>query len=356
MLMKNSKWKILISSLLILLPISFGFALWNKLPSAPILNSSAEKVLLIILPSLLLLGAHIVCLVVTSLDHKKIEQNVKVVNLVIYTMPVLSFYVNGLIYAIVLGLKFNVGAVISVLMGVSFCVMGNYMPKIKRNRTVGVKIKWTLASENNWNATHRFTGKVWVVGGVISLFGVFLPLSWLPAMLFPLLALMVIPPIVYSHRYYKKQMAAGGDDVDAQFDLGKNSVTALIVIGVLIALLFSGVGVLMFTGNVSVSYDTEKIVIDADYHKDLTVFYAEIESVELASDFDVGARVMGYASARLLMGWFQTPAFGDYTLYAYTNAANYVILTVDGQRVVIGLQDAQAGVELYEQICNNVKN
>ncbi|HAF86254.1 MAG TPA: hypothetical protein DCG32_07825 [Sphaerochaeta sp.] len=34
------------------------------------------------------------------------------------------------------------------------------MPKCKHNYTVGIRIPWTLASEENWNRTHRFAGPV----------------------------------------------------------------------------------------------------------------------------------------------------------------------------------------------------
>lgn len=37
------------------------------------------------------------------------------------------------------------------------------MPKLKQNYTIGIKVPWTLNSEENWNMTHRMAGKVYVV-------------------------------------------------------------------------------------------------------------------------------------------------------------------------------------------------
>ena len=34
-----------------------------------------------------------------------------------------------------------------------FIVIGNYLPKIKQNNTIGIRIVWTLQDEENWNAT-----------------------------------------------------------------------------------------------------------------------------------------------------------------------------------------------------------
>lgn len=50
-----------------------------------------------------------------------------------------------------------------------FIGIGNYMPKLKQNYTIGIKVPWTLNSEENWNMTHRMAGKVYVVAGVISI-------------------------------------------------------------------------------------------------------------------------------------------------------------------------------------------
>lgn len=90
------------------------------------------------------------------------------------------------------------------LLGVMFIFIGNYLPKVKQNRTLGIKISWTLNNEENWNKTHRFGGKVWVVGGLIMLFSVFLPLTAMVWIMVCVIAVMVIVPIVYSYYIYKQ--------------------------------------------------------------------------------------------------------------------------------------------------------
>lgn len=42
-----------------------------------------------------------------------------------------------------------------------FIVIGNYLPKIKQNNTIGIIIVLTLQDEENWNATHSFSGRIW---------------------------------------------------------------------------------------------------------------------------------------------------------------------------------------------------
>ena len=51
--------------------------------------------------------------------------------------------------------------------GLLFMVIGNYLPKVKQNHTIGIRVIWTLQDEENWNATHRFSGKLWMASGIL---------------------------------------------------------------------------------------------------------------------------------------------------------------------------------------------
>jgi uncharacterized membrane protein len=81
-------------------------------------------------------------------------------------------------------------------------LLGNSLGKLERNGLVGVKLPWTLRSDENWLMTHRFSGKAFVVGGalclMLSLFG--FPVTWSVV----ILLLMVFLPIVYSYLHYAK--------------------------------------------------------------------------------------------------------------------------------------------------------
>lgn len=62
-------------------------------------------------------------------------------------------------------------------------VMGNYLPTVKPNRTFGIRTRATLESEEVWKKTHRFAGRVYVLGGLCSaacaLVGHFADMNWL---------------------------------------------------------------------------------------------------------------------------------------------------------------------------------
>lgn len=59
-----------------------------------------------------------------------------------------------------------VGVIVTAAIGVLFIGMGNYLPRVRQNYTMGVKTPWALADPENWRRTQRFGGKCFVVMGV----------------------------------------------------------------------------------------------------------------------------------------------------------------------------------------------
>lgn len=56
-----------------------------------------------------------------------------------------------------------------VIMGVFIAVMGNVLPKAKRNTLVGVRTKWSLADDEIWSATNRFGGGLLMIAGLCTI-------------------------------------------------------------------------------------------------------------------------------------------------------------------------------------------
>ena len=50
------------------------------------------------------------------------------------------------------------------------------------------------------------------------------------------------------------------------------------------------------------------------------------------------------------MGAFRNGEFGNYTLYAYTNAKEYIVLTSSGKTLVIGMDDEARTRAIYETL------
>lgn len=208
---KENKFKILISSIITILPMLFGFVIWNKLPEKIATHWGPDgspdgysgKFFAVIGLPIIILAVHWLCFAITSLDPKNKDQNRKAFGLVFWICPAISLVCSAAIYITAIKGEFNVGGVTILLLGIIFIAIGNYLPKCKQNYTIGIKIPWTLNNEENWNATHRFAGKVSVIGGLVLLFCAFLPTLVFPAVVVASL-LIVFAPMIYSYRYYKK--------------------------------------------------------------------------------------------------------------------------------------------------------
>ncbi len=73
------------------------------------------------------------------------------------------------------GAELNINYFIFPVFSLFFIFLGIFLPKIKKNYFVGIKTPWTIHSEETWNKTHQFSGKVFIAAGIISLIGLFLP-------------------------------------------------------------------------------------------------------------------------------------------------------------------------------------
>lgn len=212
-MMKKNKWKLLITSLVILFPILFGLIVWDKLPEQMTTHWgmdgnadgwSSREFAVFALP-LFMLAGHWICIFCTSKDPKNKEQNSKVFGRVLWICPVVSLILGGMIYAAALGKEFKMNTIMSLLIGLMFVVIGNYLPKCRQNHTIGIKVKWTLENEENWNATHRFGGKVWVASGILLMAGSFLPENIVFYFLLSCVIVSGILPVGYSFCYYRMQ-------------------------------------------------------------------------------------------------------------------------------------------------------
>lgn len=89
-------------------------------------------------------------------------------------------------------------------MGTLFVLLGNYLSKIRQNYFIGIKVPWTLDSEDNWNKTHRFASWTFVLMGLVVLAEGFMIWNAAPVV-FGSIFLATILPILYSYLLFKKK-------------------------------------------------------------------------------------------------------------------------------------------------------
>ena len=361
-MLKNNRRKLIVSSLIILLPIVFGLLCWKDLPDHMTTHWGADgtadgwmgKGLAVFILPVLMLGIHWLCIWLTARDHGNQNQNGKILGLMFWVIPTISLFASGVIYSASFGKEPPAISFVPLLLGLMFLFIGNYMPKCRQNMTIGVKIKWTLENEENWNATHRFAGKVWFAGGLAMLCFAFLPEKAMICTALPAILIIAVLPAVYSFLYHQKQVREGTASAKP-FPYSRNQKNTFLIsiIGTAAALIFAAV--LMFTGEINVVFTESSLTIEASGWNDLTVEYAVIESIEYREQDHPGTRTAGLGSAKLLAGAFRNDEFGSYTRYSYTQCDACIVLRADGKTLVLNAQDAQATKTLYETIQSHIQ-
>ena len=209
--MKMNKKLLLLTSIVILFPILWGLIIWSQLPNQiPIhfnlagqANNFQSKPLVVFGLPIFDLMVHLFMIFVTARDPKNRTMNEKMEKVIYWLTPIVSLSVSYLIYSKALGSTTNPSIFVSALLGLIFVMMGNYMPKLKVNHTVGIRLPWTLQSEDNWHKTHRLAGKLWVLGGLILLIEAGIQFA-VPYVMGIVILTIVLIPIMYSYQLSRK--------------------------------------------------------------------------------------------------------------------------------------------------------
>lgn len=340
MILKNKK-ALILTSLLILLPIPVGMVLQKLYPGTMV---GAGQILW---PVLALLVGQWVCVLATAKDPGNRERNRKPLGMVLWIIPILSNLMSADFFAVMLGAESSPFGWMYGGIGLIFAVVGNYMPKTKMNSTLGIKISTAYSSEENWNATHRFAGKLWFWGGIVMLFGVFLPENVAAVLMFGEITVMVALPIWYSYRFYRREKAEGKDVKPGFGPTSKKHMKASLV-ALAVVLVFCSV--IMFTGDIEYQFREESVLIEASMYSDQIIYYGAIQDVELREGNVPGSRVGGFQSLRLLMGFFRNEEFGTYIRYTYYKPEACVIVTLNNSTLVLSGETAEETRELYQTL------
>ena len=364
-MLEKNKNQIILSSFVVLISMLLGIILWKFMPDEMITHWGvggvadrwSSKAFAVFGMPLIFLLTHWFCIYMVSRDPKNKGQNGKILRTVIWVIPVMSILTCGFTDLIALGYDIGINTVVFGLMGLMFILIGNYLPKCKQNYTIGVRVVWALQNEENWNKTHRFTGKLWVVGGFATLFGVFIPDDWMMMMyvLIGIALILSLMPIAYSYWYYRKQLAGG----TASKEEGKLSTSMKTFIGIEIAvviLIVVFVMVLLFQGKYEVSLSDQSLEIHAECWSDVSVDLADITKIEYRQSHGAANRTNGFGTSSITMGECKNNEYGGYTRYTYEDCDACIVLTVDDHILMINEKTEEDTKALYDELSARIEN
>lgn len=94
--------------------------------------------------------------------------------------------------------------IFSLVISLTYIVIGNILPKCQPNKLIGIRTKWTLSNPTIWRKTHRFTGRLFIFVGLLQilLIQIGFELNYLILLLL-LSALLVFITLLFSYYLFK---------------------------------------------------------------------------------------------------------------------------------------------------------
>lgn len=149
-------------------------------------------------------------------NNQKIVLTVGLVILVLFN--VMNLYFEYLFFNLVTDMSdmlIDILSLVVALLGVCFIIIGNIMPKAKKNWLVGFRTPWTMKNELIWKKCQFFAGVTMILAGIIIAVSTLLFFKGISSVVFLLIVtgIMITASVVYSY-FAMKKYSNISDDID----------------------------------------------------------------------------------------------------------------------------------------------
>lgn len=163
-----NKRTLVLTSIVILLPMLFGLALWNKLPEevpthfdfSGTPDGYSGRLFAVVGLPLFILACHLFSAVVTRADPKKQNISEKLMNIVLWICPIVSLYGSAMVYSYALGYAINAARAGTFLVGI--CSLSSAIICPNAARAI------PSASSSRGRSMMRITGIIPIVSPAVS--------------------------------------------------------------------------------------------------------------------------------------------------------------------------------------------
>lgn len=202
---------LIITTVICFLPLVMSFMVFDRLPdqvpvhwnfNGEVDNYASKEFGAFGLPFLMAFFNFIVHIGLNN-DPKKANYSVVLKQFSMWLIPVMTLFLVPITLLFAMGYDIKINVIVPVFVGIIIVICGNYLPKCKQNYTMGIKLPWTLNSEENWNKTHHMAGFIWTIGGILLILTTLLNINAMPLFFIIIFSLVVVPAI-YSYMLYKK--------------------------------------------------------------------------------------------------------------------------------------------------------
>ncbi|MBG9940943.1 SdpI family protein [Brevibacillus formosus] len=123
---------------------------------------------------------------------------------ILHTLMIVLLVIHSVIIAYGYGYMLNIGIFVTLILGILFVTIGNFMPRFRHNYLIGIRTPWSLACEEVWKNTHLLSGRVFFIGGILIMLTSFLPTTIHYILMLIIVLVTILISIGSSHYYYKK--------------------------------------------------------------------------------------------------------------------------------------------------------
>lgn len=141
-----------------------------------------------------------------KIDPKRsaFTKHAKAYNIFLFGLTLFFIGIHWATLLFALGYAISINKVVMLSIGILFIIIGNYMPQIRPNYTFGIKTPWALYDENNWRATHRFGGYMFILMGITALAYFFVAIPLLIGVFTTVVLGGTLGSYLYSYLYFRK--------------------------------------------------------------------------------------------------------------------------------------------------------
>lgn len=108
----------------------------------------------------------------------------------------------------------DIGKIPCILNGAVLIILGNYLPKTRKNDIVGVRIRWSMYNDTTWRKSNRFGGIAMMIAGLSTIIAaIFVKLAIAVAFFLVSVLITVTVTLIYSNKVYKSELSKSDDSV-----------------------------------------------------------------------------------------------------------------------------------------------
>lgn len=128
--------------------------------------------------------------------------------LVITLTLLLLFALHGALIAVALGHQVPIDRLVPAMLGATFIVLGNVLPRARPNWWFGVRTPWTLSNDRVWTRTHRVAGYTFIIAGIGLLIVPFIGNLAARGAVLAITLVAALVPLAYSYIAWRQETSA----------------------------------------------------------------------------------------------------------------------------------------------------